>query len=79
MGPLVASGPVVIMAAMFMNASFDRLPLEEEEGEGAMFGAGGGRQRHQFGGNEVPQNLLSDGGLNSNGYSWAAARASSKY
>ncbi|XP_047979719.1 AT-hook motif nuclear-localized protein 27-like [Salvia hispanica] len=32
--PLVASGPVVLMAASFANAVFERLPLEEEE-EGA--------------------------------------------
>ncbi|XP_062109516.1 AT-hook motif nuclear-localized protein 25-like isoform X2 [Humulus lupulus] len=30
-GPLVASGPVVLMAATFANAVFERLPLEEEE------------------------------------------------
>lgn len=30
-GALVASGPVVIVAASFMNASYERLPLEEEE------------------------------------------------
>ncbi|XP_077210474.1 AT-hook motif nuclear-localized protein 27-like [Tasmannia lanceolata] len=29
-GPLVAAGPVVIMAATFANAVFERLPLEEE-------------------------------------------------
>ncbi|XP_030450588.1 AT-hook motif nuclear-localized protein 25 [Syzygium oleosum] len=28
-GPLMASGPVVLMAASFANAMFDRLPLEE--------------------------------------------------
>ncbi|XP_047942691.1 AT-hook motif nuclear-localized protein 27-like, partial [Salvia hispanica] len=28
--PLVASGPVVLMAASFANAVFERLPLEEE-------------------------------------------------
>ncbi|KAL8509683.1 hypothetical protein ACS0TY_016774 [Phlomoides rotata] len=70
-GALIASGPVVIMAATFMNASFDRLPLGEEEEE-----FGGNRQRHHFGGSEV--NLLGDGGLPSNGYSWATGRASSK-
>lgn len=40
-GPLVASGPVVLMAASFANAVFERLPLdggEEEEG-----GGGGGQ------------------------------------
>lgn len=30
-GALVAAGPVVIIAASFMNASYERLPLEEEE------------------------------------------------
>ncbi|GAB4838691.1 AT-hook motif nuclear-localized protein 25 [Ancistrocladus abbreviatus] len=30
-GPLMASGPVILMAASFANAVFDRLPLEEEE------------------------------------------------
>ncbi|KAK9271401.1 hypothetical protein L1049_026991 [Liquidambar formosana] len=34
-GPLVASGPVVLMAASFANAVFERLPLEEE-GEGGL-------------------------------------------
>ena len=32
-GPLLASGPVVIMAASFGNAAYERLPLEEEEEE----------------------------------------------
>lgn len=35
-GPLVASGPVVLMAASFANAVFERLPLEEEEGGGGV-------------------------------------------
>lgn len=30
-GPLVASGPVVLMAASFANAVFERLPLDHEE------------------------------------------------
>ncbi|KAL2460778.1 AT-hook motif nuclear-localized protein 22 [Abeliophyllum distichum] len=30
-GPLLASGPVVIMAATFGNAAYERLPLEDEE------------------------------------------------
>ncbi|CAL9240883.1 unnamed protein product [Arabidopsis halleri] len=33
--PLVASGPVILMAASFSNATFERLPLEDEGGEGA--------------------------------------------
>ncbi|CAH8370946.1 unnamed protein product [Eruca vesicaria subsp. sativa] len=40
--PLVASGPVILMAASFSNATFERLPLEDEGGgEG---GGGGGGQ-----------------------------------
>ncbi|XP_057477238.1 AT-hook motif nuclear-localized protein 24-like [Actinidia eriantha] len=30
-GPLLASGPVVIMAASFSNAAYERLPLEDED------------------------------------------------
>lgn len=30
-GALVASGPVVVMAASFLNATYDRLPLDEDE------------------------------------------------
>ncbi|XP_010548186.1 PREDICTED: AT-hook motif nuclear-localized protein 25 [Tarenaya hassleriana] len=30
-GPLVAAGPVVLMAASFANAVYDRLPMEEAE------------------------------------------------
>ncbi|PRQ19410.1 putative PPC domain-containing protein [Rosa chinensis] len=41
-GPLLASGPVVLMAASFANAVFERLPLEEEEAAG-----GGGLQVQQ--------------------------------
>lgn len=41
-GPLLASGPVVIMAASFGNAAYERLPLEEEEqGGGGVQGSGG--------------------------------------
>ncbi|GLT51907.1 hypothetical protein SLA2020_252810 [Shorea laevis] len=40
-GPLLAAGPVVIMAASFANAAYERLPLEEEEQtEAAMPGSG---------------------------------------
>ncbi|XP_044507977.1 AT-hook motif nuclear-localized protein 25-like [Mangifera indica] len=33
-GPLTASGPVVLIAATFANAVYDRLPLEEDESPG---------------------------------------------
>lgn len=41
-GTLIASGPVVIMAASFSNAAYERLPLEEEDPGMAMQGGGGG-------------------------------------
>lgn len=40
-GPLVASGPVVLMAATFANAVFERLPLEEELDQDGGGGGGG--------------------------------------
>ncbi|KAJ4885167.1 AT-hook motif nuclear-localized protein 15 [Raphanus sativus] len=30
-GPLIASGPVTVIAATFCNASFERLPIEDEQ------------------------------------------------
>ncbi|CAN0841805.1 AT-hook motif nuclear-localized protein 24 [Linum grandiflorum] len=41
-GTLTASGPVVIMAASFSNAAYERLPLEEEEPPQMAAGGGGG-------------------------------------
>ncbi|KAK9103542.1 hypothetical protein Sjap_020796 [Stephania japonica] len=41
-GQLIASGPVVIMAASFGNAAYERLPLEEEEEAGMAPMQGGG-------------------------------------
>lgn len=40
-GPLLASGPVVIMAASFGNAAYERLPLEDEETPATVTGSGG--------------------------------------
>lgn len=34
-GALVAAGPVMVIAATFSNATFERLPLEEQEHEGS--------------------------------------------
>lgn len=48
--PLVASGPVILMAASFSNATFERLPLEDEEGVG-----GGGEAGEGGGGSGPPQ------------------------
>lgn len=40
-GPLVAAGPVMVVAATFANATYERLPLEEEEEEEGPGGSGG--------------------------------------
>lgn len=41
-GALLASGPVVVMAASFSNAAYERLPLEEEDAALPIQGGGGG-------------------------------------
>uniref|UniRef100_A0A803PAI8 AT-hook motif nuclear-localized protein n=1 Tax=Cannabis sativa TaxID=3483 RepID=A0A803PAI8_CANSA len=38
-GPLMAAGPVMVIATTFSNATYERLPLEEQEEEAA--GGGG--------------------------------------
>ncbi|CAA3033203.1 AT-hook motif nuclear-localized 22-like [Olea europaea subsp. europaea] len=62
-GPLLASGPVVIMAATFGNAAYERLPLEDEEsplpGSGPLGSPGiVGQQQQQ--GQQQPQQLMAD-------------------
>ncbi|OAY42047.1 AT-hook motif nuclear-localized protein 19 [Manihot esculenta] len=64
MGPLMASGPVMVIAATFSNATYERLPLEEEEEEGG--GERGGQG--QIGGGE-------DGGSGGMGDPAAASTA----
>lgn len=39
-GPLFASGPVIVVAASFTNAAYERLPLEEVEGDSVRVGVG---------------------------------------
>ncbi|CAN6808128.1 unnamed protein product [Brassica oleracea] len=80
-GGLIASGPVVVMAASFMNAVFDRLPLDDDESASMQ-----NQQYYQNGRSRplddihgLPQNLLTNGISGSDVYSWGAAqRAMSK-
>lgn len=67
-GALIASGPVIIMAASFGNAAYERLPLEDEEqiqvqpqmGSPGLMGQGHGQtQAHSPPGQMQPQ-LLAD-------------------
>ncbi|PIN06123.1 hypothetical protein CDL12_21330 [Handroanthus impetiginosus] len=76
-GALFASGPVVIMAATFMNATFDRLPLDDDDDDDNR------QRRHVDVPHEVygisPQNLLTNGTLASDqGYNWVSGKAKSK-
>lgn len=80
-GPLVASGPVMVIAATFSNATYERLPLEEEEDNTAAAGSslGGAGEGSGMGGyGNLPPNLVGNGGagqLNNEGYgNWVHAR-----
>ncbi|GAA0185843.1 hypothetical protein LIER_33131 [Lithospermum erythrorhizon] len=80
-GALIASGPVVIMAATFMNAAFDRLPLEvdDDECENQQYQNNIQRQRgnvQDFCG--LPQHLLPGGTMSREVYSWTPERGLSK-
>ncbi|CAK9155666.1 unnamed protein product [Ilex paraguariensis] len=87
-GPLVASGPVVIMAASFGNAAYERLPLEDEEPPSSVAGSGplgspgmvGQQQQQQLMTdpnsslfNGLPPNLLNSCQLPAEAY-WATGR-----
>ncbi|XP_062083299.1 AT-hook motif nuclear-localized protein 19-like [Humulus lupulus] len=55
-GPLQASGPVMVIAATFSNATYERLPLEEQEEEaGGGGGVGGGGSPPGIGGAQQQQ------------------------
>lgn len=89
-GSLVAAGPVMVIAATFSNATYERLPLEDDDdvgsaGQGDLpsaTGSGGGPQQHglpepssrPINYNLTP-NLLPNGGqLNHDSYNWNHAR-----
>ena len=83
-GALIASGPVVVMAASFMNATFDRLPLDDDDIAAA---AAMQNQHYQNGRSHhldisdlygMPQNLLTSGAIPPEIYSWAPGRNLSK-
>ncbi|CAH1442943.1 unnamed protein product [Lactuca virosa] len=76
-GPLIASGPVIIMAATFMNATFDRLPIEKDEPPLAISPIAA-RNQHMISVSDIcgiPQNLLSN---TNEMYTWATTRPLSK-
>jgi len=67
MGELIASGPVMVIAATFGNATYERLPLDQDADEGAVLsgsseGAATAQQMEQpqqqsSGGNVVPPSM----------------------
>ncbi|KAB5538781.1 hypothetical protein DKX38_016314 [Salix brachista] len=61
MGELIAAGPVMVIAATFSNATYERLPLEEQEQEGIPLQ----QQVNSPGGNNG--NAASGGGASSGG------------
>ncbi|GMJ04031.1 TRANSPOSABLE ELEMENT SILENCING VIA AT-HOOK, AT-hook motif nuclear-localized protein 16 [Hibiscus trionum] len=87
-GALLASGPVLIMAASFMNATFDRLPLDETD-DITTAAAAMQNQYHQQNGlhhhlhisdlyGMMPQNLITNGTNPPEIYSWAPRPTMSK-
>ncbi|KDP25577.1 hypothetical protein JCGZ_20733 [Jatropha curcas] len=59
-GTLTASGPVVIMAASFSNAAYERLPLEEEDPQLPMQGGGIGSPGAVGQQQQQPQQVLGE-------------------
>lgn len=59
-GQLIASGPVMVIAATFTNATYERLPLEDEEGG---TGEGGEMQIQQTSGVNTGTSPKSGGGV----------------
>ncbi|KAJ6321626.1 hypothetical protein OIU77_011656 [Salix suchowensis] len=55
-GSLIAAGPVMVIAATFANATYERLPLEDEEQAGS-----GGQGQIQSGANNSPPPIGSSG------------------
>ncbi|OIW04208.1 hypothetical protein TanjilG_00768 [Lupinus angustifolius] len=83
-GALIASGPVVIMAASFMHATFDRLPLEDDH---ELASAMHNQPQHYRINNHhlhisdlhaMPHNMLTNGAMEPEIYSWASSRNLSK-
>ncbi|CAA0809438.1 AT-hook motif nuclear-localized protein 20 [Striga hermonthica] len=74
-GPLTAAGPVMVMAATFGNAVYEKLPLEDDEeglgpGKSEKVGDELGAQPHFYGGGPQPDSVLM-GGQMPNDMHWA--------
>lgn len=59
-GTLIAAGPVIVIAATFANATYERLPIEDEDdagsgGQGQLTGGGAGSSPPHIGGSSNGQ------------------------
>lgn len=81
-GALVASGPVVIMAASFGNASYERLPLDDEEPPPGLAAQSSppppplplpAHQQLSLAPDQLPRNLMNGIQLPGDAYEWASA------
>ncbi|KAG9447547.1 hypothetical protein H6P81_013675 [Aristolochia fimbriata] len=85
-GALIAAGPVVVMATSFANATFDRLPVEEEEGVAAQNMHHKNHHHHHHPHHHVelsniyavPSSFIPNGALLPELYSWPPTRQLSK-
>ncbi|EXB40447.1 hypothetical protein L484_013750 [Morus notabilis] len=88
-GPLTASGPVMLMAASFANAVFDRLPLEDDDGSAApvqpttsqssgVTGGGGGGGEVPFYNLGVGMAGIYGGNFSTEGFGWGGGNTSSR-
>lgn len=78
-GALVAAGPVMVIAATFSNATYERLPLEEEEDVSNAAPAGNSQSGlsdpSAMPGYNLPPNLLPNGAnMGHEAYAWAQGR-----
>lgn len=82
-GALIASGPVMIMAASFMNATFDRLPMDDDDDDDdvAANNQNHPNHHHRFDVSNlygIVPNMIADGSLRPEFYSWTPGHQLSK-
>ncbi|XP_010916098.1 AT-hook motif nuclear-localized protein 16 [Elaeis guineensis] len=79
-GALIAAGPVVVMAASFVTATFDRLPLSEEEDKAASDQYQRHRREHVEMANlyGVPPGVVASASVAPEVYAWGPGRQLTK-
>ncbi|XP_026658887.2 AT-hook motif nuclear-localized protein 16 [Phoenix dactylifera] len=79
-GALIAAGPVVVMAASFATATFDRLPLSEDEDKAACDQYQRHRREHVEMANlyGVPTGVVASASVATEAYAWGPGRQLAK-